>query len=140
MAQKEITTQIIIQASPEKVWQILTDFENYPNWNPFIHSISGEMEVGKTIKIELSDMKFKPKLLVYRKNEELRWIGKLFFKGVFDGEHIFQIQDNKDGTVTFIHKENFNGFLVGLFSKKLDTETKSGFEKMNQKLKELAER
>lgn len=42
-------------------------------------------------------------------------------------------------TVTFKHEEIFNGLLVGPFSKKLDTDTKKGFESMNEKLKELAE-
>lgn len=97
------------------------------------------MVFGQQIKIKLSDMKFKPTLLVYQENKELRWIGKLLFKGIFDGEHSFVIEDNKDGTVTFKHEEIFNGILVGPFSKKLDTDTKEGFEAMNQKLKELAE-
>ena len=33
---KEIKTEILIKASPQIVWSILTDFENYPHWNPFI--------------------------------------------------------------------------------------------------------
>ncbi len=58
---------------------------------------------------------------------------------IFDGEHSFVIEDNQDGTITFKHEEIFNGLLVGPFSKKLDRDTKAGFETMNQKLKELAE-
>ena len=37
---KEIKTEILINATPEKVWSILTSFDNYPNWNPFIKSIT----------------------------------------------------------------------------------------------------
>lgn len=140
MATKEIKTQINIQASKEHVWNILTDFENYPSWNPFIVSIKGEMIEGQTIEVKLTDMNFKPTLLAYKENKEMRWIGKLMFKGVFDGEHSFQIIDNNNGTVTFKHEEIFNGFLVGLFAKKLDKDTRSGFESMNVKLKEQAEK
>ena len=43
---KEIKTEILINATPEKVWTILTNFDNYPNWNPFIKSIKGEVKVG----------------------------------------------------------------------------------------------
>ena len=43
---KEIKTEIIIDSKPEKVWEVLTDFENYPTWNPFIQNISGEQKVG----------------------------------------------------------------------------------------------
>jgi uncharacterized protein YndB with AHSA1/START domain len=41
---KEIKTEILINASPDKVWAILTDFDNYPSWNPFITSLKGEVK------------------------------------------------------------------------------------------------
>lgn len=139
MAQKEIKTSIRINATPESVWQILTDFSQYKNWNPFISSAEGKLAVGEYLKINAGGMNFKPEVLVCEENKELRWKGKLLFKGVFDGEHIFKIVDNKDGSVTFQQEELFNGFLVGMFSKKLEADTKPGFEAMNEKLKELAE-
>ncbi len=140
MANKIIKTEIRIKASPKKVWSVLTDFEKYPDWNPFILSLTGEMVIGQNIKIVLPDMKFKPTLLVFEKNKELRWIGKLLFKGLFDGEHSFIIEDNKDGTVTFRHEEIFNGILVGPFAKKLDNDTREGFEAMNEALKKRVEK
>ncbi len=39
---KEIYTEIEIQASPERVWQALTDLERFSQWNPFIRSAKGE--------------------------------------------------------------------------------------------------
>ncbi len=84
-------------------------------------------------------MTFKPKVLAYEKEKELRWLGHLMFKGLFDGEHIFELKDNGDGTTTFMQSENFNGLLVRIFSKRLDEETKPGFELMNRILKGIAE-
>lgn len=139
MAYLKIETSIKIQATPEKVWNILTDFEKYAEWNPFILSLEGDISEGNTIAAKIDGMQFKPQILSNKKNEELKWLGKLFFKGLFDGEHHFIIEDHKDGTVTFHQNEIFNGLLVGLFSKKLKTETKDGFIAMNEKLKELAE-
>jgi len=40
---KKIETEIIINTTPERVWEILIDFENYPNWNPFIRAIVGDL-------------------------------------------------------------------------------------------------
>jgi hypothetical protein len=141
---KVIRTEIEINATPEKVWAILTDFQNYPSWNPFITSLIGNVEEGSTIiaHIEPPDangMTFKLKILVNKLNQELRWIGRLFFKGIFDGEHIFQLIDNKNGSTTFVQSEIFTGILVPLFSKQLDNNTKRGFEAMNEKLKIKAE-
>lgn len=142
---KAITTEILIQATPEKVWGVLTDFDQYPQWNPFIKSITGNVAVGNTIKARIetpgaSGMTFKPTVIVYAEAKEFRWIGHLFIKGLFDGEHSFRLIDNKDGSTTFIQSEQFEGILVPLFNKMLDTNTVEGFRQMNEKLKQEAEK
>ncbi len=141
---KEINTEILINTTPDKVWTILVDFNSYPEWNPFIKSITGDVVVGSTITTRLqppgaSGMTFKPKVLVFEKNKELRWLGNLLFPGLFDGEHKFELIDNGNGTTTFKQCEKFRGILVPLFRKMLDINTTNGFNLMNQKLKELAE-
>lgn len=141
---KEIKTEILINATPDKVWAILTDFDNYPNWNPFIKSIKGQVAVGNKITArmeppEAKGMTFVPKVLVFETNKEFRWLGHLLFPGLFDGEHKFELVDNKNGTTTFRQSEKFKGILVPLFQKMLDINTTNGFIQMNKKLKELAE-
>ena len=141
---KEIKTEILINATPEKIWSILTDFDKYPNWNPFIKSITGNVAIGNkiTARIEPPDangMTFKPTILAFEKNKEFRWIGHLLFSGLFDGEHKFELIDNGNGTTTFKQSEIFGGILVPLFKKTLDENTTNGFNLMNKKLKELAE-
>ncbi|MCT3733817.1 SRPBCC domain-containing protein [Elizabethkingia anophelis] len=138
---KEIKTEIVIQAAPEKIWKILTDFENYPQWNPFIVSVTGDVENGNKIVVSIKPpdrkvMIFKPIILTRINNKELSWQGKLLFKGLFDGKHKFELIDNGDGTTTFIQSEKFSGIFVWLFNPR---NTKKGFNEMNQKLKELAE-
>lgn len=141
---KEIKTSIQIHATPEKVWSVLTGFDQYPRWNPFIKSISGKVEVGNKITARLEPpggqgMTFKPTVLAYEANKEFRWLGHLLFPGLFDGEHKFELIDNQNGTTTFIQSEKFNGILVPLFRKMLDINTVNGFNLMNQSLKERAE-
>jgi hypothetical protein len=140
----EITTSITINATSEKVWNILTDFENYGKWNPFITSIVGDIIVGNTLQVTISPpngsaMKFKPKLLVVNSQKELSWKGKLLCKGLFDGEHFLYIIDNKNGTITFTQGEKFTGIIVPFFKKMINVNTKNGFVLMNEKLKVKAE-
>lgn len=137
---KQIKTSITINASKEKIWKILTDFENYPEWNSFIKSVTGEIKVGNQIQIKLQGMTFKPIVLTLKENTELKWLGHLWFKGLFDGEHKFKLTDNGNGTTNFEQSENFSGILVKLFAKSLEKETKSGFEQMNKELKIRAEK
>ncbi len=141
---KEITTSILIQTNPSKIWQILMDFEKYPTWNPFIIEISGNPQVGKSIQAKIqppvsNPMIFKPIILANESEVEFRWKGKLIFKGLFDGEHRFQLIDNQNGTTTFIHSEKFSGILVPFLKKMLDTNTKNGFTVMNEAIKKRAE-
>lgn len=138
---KEIKTEIVIQATPEKIWKIFTDFENYPKWNPFITFITGEVGKGNKIVVNIkppkgSAMTFKPTIMTKTDNKELSWKGKLLFSGLFDGTHKFELIDNRDGTTTFIQSEKFSGIFVWLFNLQ---KTKNGFHEMNTKLKELAE-
>ncbi len=138
---KTIKTEIIIQATPEKVWTILTDFEKYPQWNPFVTSVKGQVEQGNKIQIRIeppngSGMTFKPTVITKNENRELRWSGKFLFSGLFDGEHKFELIENGNGTVTFVQSEKFTGILVGLFNPQ---KTQQGFMEMNKKLKDLSE-
>lgn len=135
---KKITTHIVIQEKPEQVWSVLTDFEKYNEWNPFITSLKGPVKVGNTIEVQLPKMSFKPTVLTYTTNQELRWVGRLFFKGIFDGEHSFTLKDNGDNSTTFIHQEQFSGILVPFLGKMLE-ETKQGFEDFNVSLKKRVE-
>lgn len=142
---KEIKTEILINARPERVWAILSAFDQYPNWNPFIKSITGDGTVGTQLVVrieppEATGMTFKPKVLAFEANKEFRWIGHLLFSGLFDGEHKFELIDHGNGTTTFIQSERFKGMLVSLFAKQLDNNTRRGFMEMNVKLKALAER
>jgi hypothetical protein len=141
---KEISTSIVINSSPSVIWEILMNFNNYPNWNPFILSITGNPKVGQQIEAKIQPpgakaMIFKPLVLVNESKSEFKWLGKLWFKGLFDGEHRFQLIDNQNGTTTFVQSEKFTGILIPLLTKMLDQKTLKGFIDMNEALKLHAE-
>ncbi|MBT32511.1 MAG: polyketide cyclase [Thalassobius sp.] len=141
---QKLKTEISIQASAQDVWKVLMDFENYPNWNPFIKSISGEKHVGCKLKVNIqpegmSEQQFLPNVLKNEENREFRWLGKFLVKGLFDGEHYFKLRE-ENGKVIFTHGENFSGLLVGILLKMIGAKTQAGFEQMNQALKEKVEK
>jgi len=135
----QLHTEIIIKADLETVWSIFSDFEHYPNWNPFIKSIQGNIKVGERFKAEIGDFRFKPTVQVFNEKQELTWLGRLLIPGIFDGKHSFFFTEESAGTTTLVQREDFRGILVPFMKKKLSTEIKQGFESMNMKLKELAE-
>ena len=102
------------------------------------------MAVGNVIEVKFTSpdaksMIFKPKILKFIPNKEIRWIGHFIVPGLFDGEHIFEFLGNKNNTTTFIQREKFTGILVPFLKKLLDENTRHGFELMNKKLKEKCE-
>jgi hypothetical protein len=141
---KQLETDIQINASPERVWKVLTDFYAHPIWNPFIKELRGKAVEGERLRVFIQPpggkgMVFKPTVLKAEENRELRWLGKLFISGLFDGEHYFRIESIDENRVRFIHGEIFSGLLVRLFAKSLDTGTLAGFREMNEALKKRAE-
>ena len=141
---KELRNEIEIQASDKRVWQLLTDFASFPQWNPFIRQAKGEARVGGRLEIRIqpsgaSGMDFKPVVLKVEPNRELRWIGRLLMPGLFDGEHSFTIETLDANRVRFTQREVFTGLLVPFFARSLNTDTRRGFEEMNHALKSRAE-
>lgn len=139
----DISTTINIDASPRAIWDVLTDFAAYRDWNPFMDRIEGAPEVGTKLVVHMTPpggrgMTFKPTVLAATPGQELRWLGKLGFGGLFDGEHTFVLTPNADGTTRLTHGEHFSGVLVALFKGTLSN-SHAGFEAFNSALKQRVE-
>jgi hypothetical protein len=124
----------------EKVWATLTDFDAYPRWNPFITRLTGDISEGGKVEARLMGMTINPRIERLEENTELRWVGHLGVPGIFDGEHYFRIEANKDGSTRFVHGERFTGVLVPIFAligqfKKIER----AFVDMNEALKARVE-
>ena len=141
---KNIQTEILINTDITKVWDVLMNFDNYPKWNPFITSISGEPKLGSRLKVSIkppggNGMTFKPTILTLEANKEFRWKGKLGINGIFDGEHYFMLESLDKEITKFIQGEKFSGLLVPFVGKMLD-KTQKGFQLMNESIKKECER
>ncbi|GAA0938778.1 SRPBCC domain-containing protein [Virgisporangium aurantiacum] len=133
-----LRASIEIQATPEQVWSVLTDLDAYDEWNPFIVSSSGTVEVGATLTNTMRDATgettFTPTVLTATPGHELRWLGKLGPGAVFDGEHAFLIESIGPGRVRLTQTERFTGILVPFFRGQLHDKTLPQFHAMNQAL------
>lgn len=141
---RELFTEIEITASPEAVWSVLINFNQYSAWNPFIKEVEGEIKEGSRLKVRIkapgrSTMTFKPVIKRVVFNTEICWLGHLIIPGLFDGEHRFEILTIASRKVRFIQGETFRGLLVPVLWKSLAGPTKQGFNDMNAALKQRAE-
>jgi hypothetical protein len=140
---RELRSEVEIAAPPERVWEVLTDFDTYPTWNPFMRSVVGRCALGSKLTVRIEPpgaraMTFKPTIRTLTAAHEIRWLGRLLAPGLFDGEHRLAIEPLDGGRTRFVQSERFSGLLVGLFPKTL-TATQRGFEQMNAALKIQAE-
>jgi len=140
---KELCTEIEIQAPSEKVWQVLTELDKYPEWNPFICHAVGKAETGKTVDIDFQPdgkgLKLHCMVATFQPYRELSWKYHVTHPLLFRGEHIFTIEPLGENRIRFIDREEFNGLLVFTQVKDIDTNTKRGFETMDKALKARAE-
>lgn len=134
-----ISTSIQINADLTTVWNTFTQFDDYPNWNSFIKSVKGNVREGAKINTEIDGAKFKPRVLSFKEEKELVWIGKPLVPGVFEGKHSFRFEGNTDGTTTFYHEEHFFGIMVPFMKKYLRGKATEGFKHWNETLKEKSE-
>ena len=142
---KELRTEIEIQATPEKVWQILTNLDKYSEWHPYARAV-GKAMVGEKVDLTIKSAKPASKEMVLHckvtkaePNRELRWKYHVVSTVLFSGEHVFTIEPIDASHVRFIDREVFNGLLVPLQAKDIDTNSRSGFEAMDKALKARAE-
>ena len=139
---KTIETITQIDAPAEVVWQIITDFERYPEWNPFITELCGSLREGARLRATFTvagrkPQTFEPRITVIEPGKRLVWSGRLAIPRLFDAEHILAV-DGLDRSATFTHREHFRGLLVPVLGKTLAA-THDAFRAMDAALARRAE-
>lgn len=141
---RHVHTEIDIDAPAHIVWEILADFDRVAEWNDFIRHIEGGSEGGERLVVEIwladrKPMTFKPTLLAYEPERELRWRGRLLLPRIADGEHRFAIEKLSDDRVRFTHSETFRGLLIPLIFGGMKDDLHASFQHFNESLKARAE-
>ena len=137
----ELRTEIVIDAPADRVWDVLVDFADYPQWNPFITRIEGTPETGARLTADLDGdlaMTITPTILHVEPARELRWLGRLWIPGLLDGEHRFQLEELEPGRTRLVHAEEFRGLLIPLVWPWMADSTEAGFRAMNEALRARA--
>jgi hypothetical protein len=141
---KQLNAEIEIQASPDRVWEVLTDFDAYHQWNPFIVQATGQAVPGSRLELKMRPScgrttTIRPEVLEADPGRKLRWLGRVLVPGLFDGEHRFTIQPTGPGRVRLTQHEKFRGLLAAPVLALIAKPTLEGFHQMNQALKSRIE-
>ena len=140
---RENRDEIIIQATPEEVWDILTDLGKHGEWNPLIYRATGKIELGGKVRLSAKsgsiDMNYNCSVSKVEPYRELQWKWHIVFPFIFRGDHTFTIEHADDKSIKFVNVEIFKGILVPFFARMLATDGKDSMLAMDKALKNRAE-
>jgi uncharacterized protein YndB with AHSA1/START domain len=126
--------EVEIAAPREVVWEVLTGFEQWPDWNPDVKSMSleGPVAPGSEFRWKAGPGTIVSTLEQVDPPRYLRWRGRtLSIKAV----HEWHFEPSNGGTRVET-EESFSGLLARLFrgplQKTLDRSTESGLEHLKR--------
>lgn len=111
---KSFEATTTINTTPETIWQILTDAEGYPKWDPNMVRLEGTIAPGQKLKAYTTldpQRAFPAKVTTFEPGRKMVWSSGLPL-GLFKGERTFTITPNDDGSVAFKSREVFTGLLL----------------------------
>jgi hypothetical protein len=141
---RTLISGIDIDATPQRVWQVLSDLAGYREWNPFIVEAVGRAEKGDRLTLRMQPvggraMTLHPTVVEAREGELLRWLGRAGIPGVLDADHSFVLEARPGSGTRLVQEEHFRGVLVPFLARSLERGTLPAFALMNEALKHRAE-
>jgi hypothetical protein len=139
----QLRAEVEIDAPCDEVWQVLTDFQRYPEWNPFIATVVGQLRPGAKLEVTLllpggRERVQRPSLVVFEPPLELRWHARVMFGMLLGWEHFFKLSACEPGRTRLAQGRNYRGVLVKYLGSEF-TAMARGFAGMNQALKRRIE-
>lgn len=136
---KTLRTQIQIRAVPEQVWNVLTDFDHYQDWNPFICRAVGHPERGGDLIVQCQGQGLQPTTLHCEITEcipfhTLAWEWKIGAQWMCSGAQQFTIR-SLGSIVLFEQRIMMEGPLLPLFARHLRDSCSDGVRAMDHALK-----
>ena len=135
----KFSTSISIDAPAMKVWQILTNAEAYPDWDPGMIRLEGEIAPGNKITAYTKispDRAFPVTVTEFDPGRKMVWASKMPL-GLFRGERSFVITEKEAG-IDFYLEEEFGGILLPLIGRTIP-DLQPSFEDFAKGLKARAE-
>ena len=128
-----------IHADAEKIWALLTNAAEFPNWNSTIDSIQGQIAAGEKIKVHAKispDRAFSLKVSTFLPREKMVW--KSGAAPMFKGVRTYTLSPQEDGAIEFTMVEVLNGLMLPMIAGSLP-DFRPSFEQYAADLKRAAE-
>ena len=135
-----IDVKVEINATPEKVWEIVSDIDNEPKFWKGTKEVKSLSKEGDIIKREITIAFRDQKCLQEVRLEPKKRIEAKFTKGIINGEKIVSIIPNGDKTILQTVWDIKLTGMMSMFTGMIKNHIKSGTEQAMQSIKEEIER
>ena len=128
------TAEIEVDAPPKVAWEVLTRFENWPNWNPDVKSMSfpGPLAPGTEFRWKAGPGTIVSTLERVEAPNYIAWRGRTL---TIDAYHEWWLEP-RDGGTQVRTQESFSGLLARLLrrtlQKTLDRSLEDGLERLKR--------
>lgn len=106
-----VYTETIIDASPSKVWEVLTDFARLSEWSNTLVGLEGDFRDGGqitvTFKVGPVNQKIDHEVKFFEEGRSFGWSDPLMM-GLSD-RHIYQVNATDDGKTRFVQTDQIKG-------------------------------
>ncbi len=134
----QASSQIHINATPEKVWAVLTHINHWTTWHPKITKAVSEVTpaVGATFQWTVNGARIKSQLHTVQPHQSFGWSGTTFGGSAI---HNWYLTSDNGGTLVQV-EESMEGWLVALFKQKMNKDLAKDMDLWLEQLQREAER
>ena len=141
---RSVHTEIVIDATPEQVWTVLTDTKSYPQWAVFMEAIEGKIRDQGQITAHFRPNEKKEKVnkvthtISVTEGKEFSW-SETVMMGIKD-HHRYIVEPMPNGQTRFIQSDLVKSGMSWLMGNSLIKFEKENYPKFNRSLKAEVER
>lgn len=117
IGRKSVHTELVIEASPQQIWDVLIDEEGYKEWNQILFPISGQIEQGNKLPYTLmrpgnNPLEIEVRVAELIPHKLLNQDGGI--PGIFTFDHRYILEPVGNHTKVIIH-EDFKGIAIAFW-------------------------
>ena len=141
--QRAVEHRIGVQAPADLIWEVISDFATWGEWNPVHPRIQGEMRIGTTLTVDFvtegaPDAVLTPIVQDWVPYEQLHWRTRRL-RGFVTAIRYIEIDKKGEESAIFSNGELFIGPLVRFVSQAERRRLRAAFTRMGEAVRDRAE-
>ena len=141
--QRAVEHRTGVKAPAELVWEVISDFATWKDWNPVHPRMEGEMRIGTTLTVDLvlgegPATTLQPVVQDWVPYEQLHWRTKRL-RGFVTAIRYLEIENMGPANATFSNGELFMGPLVRWVSRDERCRLRAAYTRMGEAVRDHAE-